>query len=159
MPATIRRTTLLVRDMEKSVQWYEQVLGLTRYYDDMYTLTGTGFAVGKEGDKTHLVIMQGSHHDMGMIGLVQFVDPPLPAPDEIPTSITYGNPTFIVAVDDCRKAWERARALGTHIHVDPHEWSVKGPKGETRNYLSTSVFDPDGHFFELNEMLSMIPAD
>ena len=30
--ALIKRTTLIVRDMNASSQWYEQVLGMTLYY-------------------------------------------------------------------------------------------------------------------------------
>ena len=32
--ALIKRTTLIIRDMNASSQWYEEVLGMTLYYDD-----------------------------------------------------------------------------------------------------------------------------
>ncbi len=151
MKTIVRRTTLIVRDMEASAHWYEQVLGMSRFYDDMYTLGEVGFAGGKPGDKTHLVIMQGDHPDMGMIGLVQWVEPTLPAPTEIPTSVTYGNPTFVLGIDDCEEAWQRAKELGTRIHAKPHDWDVKGPKGDTLYFRTVALFDPDGHFFQLNQ--------
>lgn len=151
MKTVVRRTTLIVRDMSVAARWYEQVLGMTRYYDDMYTLGGVGFAGGKEGDITHLVIMQGDDPEMGMIGLLQWVTPPLPAPAEIPTRVTYGNPTFVLGTDDCDEAWRRATALGTPIHAEPHEWDVKGPQGDTLHFRSVALFDPDGHFFQLNQ--------
>ena len=153
MKTVVKRTTLIVRDMSVAARWYEEVLGMTRFYDDMFTLGGIGLAAGNEGDETHLVIMQGDHPEMGMIGLLQWVDPPLPAPAEIPTAITYGNPTFVLSTDDCMEAWRRAKKFGAPIHADPHEWNVTMPNGDTLYFLSLSLFDPDGHFFQLSESI------
>jgi len=116
----VKRTTLIVRDIAKSVEWYEKVIG--------------------------------------MIGLLQWIDPPMPAPER-PTGVTYGNPTFVVSSDDSRAAYDAAVALGAHIHAEPHEWSIKGANGMMKNFLGVSLFDPDGHFYELNQLLSESPAD
>ena len=153
MKNVVRRTTLIVRDVEKSARWYEHVVGMTRFYEGEVVLSGTGMAAGKKGDRTHLIIMQCEHPEIGMIGLLQWVDPALPAPKEIPTSVTYGNPTFVVASDDAREALRRARGLGSHIHSEPHEWSIKGADGEMKHFVSVSVFDPDGYFYEFNQQL------
>jgi len=149
----VRRTTLIVRDVEKSARWYEHVIGMVRFYEGDVVLSGAGMAAGRKGDRTHLVIMRCEHPDIGMIGLLQWVDPPLPAPAEIPTRVTYGNPTFVVASDDCREALRRARELGSHVHSEPHEWSVAGADGATKRFVSVSVFDPDGYFYEFNQLL------
>jgi catechol 2,3-dioxygenase-like lactoylglutathione lyase family enzyme len=155
----VKRTTLIVRDIAKSVEWYEKVLGMTRYYDDEVVLSGIGMAAGKKGDRTHLVILKCEDPEIGMIGLLHWIEPALPAPKEIPTSVTYGNPTFVVSSDDSRAAYESAVALGTHVHAEPHEWSIKGANGMMKNFLGVSLFDPDGHFYELNQLLSESPAD
>lgn len=159
MTNIIKRTTLIVRDMQTSVRWYEQVLGMTRYFDTEVVLSGGGMAAGKAGDRTHLIILQCEHPEIGMIGLLQWVDPPLPAPDEIPTSVGYGNPTFVVASDDSRAAYEQACELGTHVHAEPHEWSIKGANGMMKNFIGVSLFDPDGYFYELNQLVSETPVD
>jgi len=149
----VKRTTLIVRDIEASVHWYEQVLGMSVWMDTDFTLSGVGLACGKAGDKTHLVILKADDPKIGMIGLLQWVDPPLPAPEEIPRSVGYGNPTFVVEAEDARASCEAARALGTHIHAEPHEWSVTGHDGKQKHFLSVSLFDPDGYFFECNQVL------
>lgn len=153
MKNILRRTTLIVRDIGRSVRWYEHVVGMTRYYEGEVVLSGAGMAAGKAGDRTHLVIMQCEHPEIGMIGLLQWVDPPLPAPAEIPVGVTYGNPTFVVASDDARTALQRARELGSHVHSEAHEWSIRGADGEMKRFVSTSVFDPDGYFYEFNQQL------
>ena len=149
----VKRTTLFVRDMDKSVQWYTEVLGMTVWMDTEFVLSGEGLAAGKAGDKTHLVIMQCEDPVIGMIGLLQWVDPPLPAPEEIPTTVTYGNPTFVVQAEDARSMCEAARRLGTRIHSEPHEWSTRGHDGRTKYFVSVSLFDPDGYFYECNQVL------
>jgi hypothetical protein len=153
MKNIVRRTTLIVRDVQRSARWYEHVIGMTRYYDDEVVLSGEGLPVGGKGDRTHLIIMKCEHPDIGMIGLLQWVDPPLPAPREIPTTVTYGNPTFVCASDDAREVWRRARELDTRVYAEPHEWSIKGPDGQMMRFLGVSLFDPDGYFYQFNQLL------
>lgn len=153
MANTVKRTTLFVRDIDKSVQWYKEVMGMSVWMDTDFTLSGEGLAAGNAGDVTHLTIMQANDPVIGMIGLLQWVDPPLPAPDEIPKSVTYGNPTFVVEAEDALASYEAAKRLGTHVHSEPHEWSTRGQDGRMKHFMSVSFFDPDGYFFECNQVL------
>jgi len=151
---TVKRTTLIVRDIEVSSKWYEEVLDMSLYYDDTITLGGKGMAAGKKGDVTHLKIYKCSDPVIGMIGLLQWIDPELPAPEEIPTKVDYGNPTFVVDTDNVDEVYKKALTLGTHIHSEPHEWSVRGADGNMINFITMSVFDPDGYFYEINQRLT-----
>ena len=151
---TVKRTTLIVRDIEVSSKWYEEVLGMSLYYDDTITLGGKGMAAGKKGDVTHLKIYKCSDPVIGMIGLLQWIDPELPAPEEIPTKVDYGNPTFVVDTDNVDEVYKKALTLGTHIYSKPHEWSVRGADGNMINFITLSVFDPDGYFYEINQRLT-----
>lgn len=153
MASTVKRTTLIVRDVRKSQEWYEKVLGMTVWMDTDFTLSGTGLAAGKAGDVTHLTIMQANDPVIGMIGLLQWIDPPMEAPEVIPTTVGFGNPTFVVESEDAAASCEAAKALGTHIHSDPHEWSTRGADGRMKHFLSASLFDPDGYFYECNQVL------
>ncbi len=151
---TVKRTTLIVRDIEASSKWYEEILDMSLYYDDTITLSGKGLAAGKKGDVTHLKIYKCSDPVIGMIGLLQWLDPELPAPEKIPTKVDYGNPTFVVDTDNVDEVYKKALALGTHIHSEPHEWSVRGADGNMINFITLSVFDPDGYFYEINQRLT-----
>ena len=151
---TVKRTTLIVRDIEASSKWYEEILDMSLYYDDTITLSGKGLAAGKKGDVTHLKIYKCSDPIIGMIGLLQWLDPELPAPEEIPTEVNYGNPTFVVDTDNVDEVYKKALALETHIHSEPHEWSVRGADGNMINFITLSVFDPDGYFYEINQRLT-----
>ena len=148
----VKRTTLIVRDMAVSRRWYEHVLGMTVWLDIEYVLSGEGIAAGSAGDRTHLVIMRAEDEKIGMIGLLQWLDPPWPAP-AVPTAVQYGSPVFVVETDDAEVLARRAGELGTRIHTRLRRFTVTGAGGVMRHLLGTALFDPDGHFFECNQVL------
>lgn len=153
MADILKRTTVFVRDAEVSARWYESVFGMTRWMDTPFTLSATQLAAGAKGDLTRLVIMRAEHDTIGMIGLLQWVDPPLATPAELPRRVEFGAPVFVMAVDDCAACVERARALGSHVHCDPRPWTVTGADGREKAMIGASFFDPDGYFFEVNQQV------
>jgi len=153
-PNMVKRTTLFVRDIAASRRWYEYVLGMRVWMDTEFVLSGTGLAAGSAGDRTHLVIMRGEHDRLGMIGLLQWLEPPRPAPPP-PTEVDYGMPVFVVESTDAAGVARRAEKLGTRVHCPPRVWSTRGARGELRHFIGVSVFDPDGHFFECNQVTAI----
>ncbi len=148
----IKRTTLTVRDVAVSVRWYEYVLGMTVWLDTEYVLSGEGIAAGSPGDRTHLVIMRAEHDKIGMIGLLQWIDPPRPAP-EIDYAVGWGAPVFVIETDDAVELARRAEALGTRVKTRERRFTVTGAGGQIRHLKGSALFDPDGHFFECNQVL------
>lgn len=151
MPDLVKRTTLIVRDAEAAAAWYESVFGMTRVMDTPFTLSGTQLAAGAQGDRTRLVILKCADDTVGMIGLLQWVNPPMEAPPERPTRVAFGAPIFVVAAADCRATLERARGAGAHIHCEPRDWTVTGFDGREQAMIGASFFDLDGYFFEVNQ--------
>ncbi len=154
MVDAIKRTTVMVRDAEKAARWYEDVLGMSRWMDTPFTLSGNQLASGKKGDQTRLIIMQAEHDEIGMIGLLQWVDPVRDdIPADLPTEIPFGTPIFVVASKDTRGAVERARAAGSRIHAEPLDWTVTGADGRKKDMIGASFWDLDGNFFEVNQVV------
>ena len=150
----VKRTTLMVRDAEKAARWYESVLGMTRWMDVPFTLSGTQLAAGSKGDETRLVILQAEHDQIGMIGLLEWVDPVRKdIPEKLPTEIGFGAPIFVVASEDAAATVERARKAGSRIHSEPRDWSVTGADGKVRDMVGASFWDLDGYFFEVNQVV------
>lgn len=152
MSTMIKRTTLKVRDMEKSIAFYEGVLSMSKYYDNEITLGGDLLPGGNKGDVTRLVIMKGDDPVIGMIGLLEWLSPK-PEPREIPYDFDFGNPVFVAAVDDAEEAYAKAQALECVIRAPLSEAEYPGADGGVVKVRSVGVFDPDGHFFELNQRL------
>lgn len=153
LPDIVKRTTLIVRDADRAADWYQTVFGMTRWMDMPFTLSGTQLAAGAKGDRTRLIIMKARDDVIGMIGLLQWLEPSFPVPAAQPTRIEFGRPIFVIAADDAVVTCERARAVGSHIHCEPHRWQTTGAKGDAVEMIGCSFFDLDSYFFEINQRL------
>lgn len=158
MPDIVKRTTLIVRDADRAAAWYAMVFGMSRWMDTPFTLSGNQLAAGAKGDRTRLIIMQAQHDEIGMIGLLEWLEPKMNAPAQPATRVKFGAPIFVVAADDAVATCERARAAGSRIHCEPIPWSVSGADGRCRDMVGTSFFDLDGYFFEVNELVGIREA-
>lgn len=150
MSTIVKRTTLIVRDLERALAFYRDVLGFAVWYDGEIVLSGIGLAAGAAGDRTRLVIVKAQDPVVGMIGLLQFTAPELPAPPPR-ERLGIGDVVFVMQTDDVHGVHDRARAFGARIHAAPHAFAVTGASGERLEMTSLSVWDPDGYFIEVNQ--------
>jgi catechol 2,3-dioxygenase-like lactoylglutathione lyase family enzyme len=146
----VKRTTLIVSNLERARAFYRDVLGLSVWYDDEIVLSGVGLAAGKKGDRTHLVIMKAADPLVGMIGLLQFTDPPLPARAKR-ERLGIGDVVFVMQGGDAHAVHRRAVEFGARIHAPPHDFAVRGADGTQLRMTSLSLWDPDDYFIEFNE--------
>lgn len=153
MADILKRTTIIVRDAEISKTWYKEVFGFSVWMDTPFTLSGRQLAIGKKGDKTRLIIMKSDHSSIGMIGLLQWLDPITEIDEREKNILKFGAPIFVVSVKDCKKSVDCARGLGSMIYSEPTEWTVTGADGKELNLLGASFFDLDSYFFEVNEVI------
>jgi hypothetical protein len=96
------------------------------------------------------MIMKCDDPVVGMIGLLQFTHPPLPA-SPIPTAVGIGSIVFVWQSDDVLGVFQRLQAAGARIHAEPHGFEVTGHDGRQLHMTSISFFDPDGYFIEMNQ--------
>ncbi len=151
MPSLVKRTTLIVRSLERSTAFYRDVLGLSVYYDDEIELSGVGLAAGQRGDRTHLVIMKAADPVVGMIGLLEFTAPRLPEPAAPRSRLGIGDIVFVMQGDDAAGVHQRAQQFGARIHAAPHRFEVRGADGRMLSMTSLSLWDPDDYFIEFNQ--------
>lgn len=157
MSSYVKRTTLMVRDMDRALEFYRDVLKADIWFDTPFTLSGEGLPIGKKGDELRLCIVKFAHDEIGMIGLMEFQEPPVEVP-EVSYDLGYGKPVFVVVADDAQCIHDRAVKHGFKLRHAPREWSTTGAKGETKHFLSTNLWDADGHFFECNQVTRIDPA-
>ncbi len=151
MPNVVKRTTLIVRDAARSLAFYRDVLGMSVWYDDEIVLGGVTLPVGARGDRTRLVIMRAQDPVIGMIGLLQFTAPALPAPTAERTTLGIGDVVFVMQTDDVEAVHARLREWGARIQAAPHAFEVRGADGSQLRMTTLSFWDPDGYFFEINQ--------
>lgn len=151
MNNVVKRTTLIVRDATRSLAFYRDVLGMTMWYDGEIVLGGVTLPVGARGDRTRLVIMRAEDPVIGMIGLLQFTDPPLAPPPAERRTLGIGDVVFVMQTDDVEAVHARLREWGARVQAPPHAFEVMGADGAMLRMTTLSFWDPDGYFFEINQ--------
>ena len=155
VPTDIRRITILVRDIDASLKLYRDVLGLKVNYDAPITVSGVALPAGVPGNKTRLVLMNGNDPWLGWIGLMQYTDPPLADPGPYPKRLGLGGHVIVTNTDDAKKRCAMAKAVpGVTFTADARLQEYAGRNGgPTIRVMGCNFFDPDGTFFELNQIL------
>jgi catechol 2,3-dioxygenase-like lactoylglutathione lyase family enzyme len=154
-PLDLRRTTLVVRDIENSLALYRDALGMTIEYDQ--TLTSPGLSSRADGDgvnRSRLVLLKANNSYIGMLGLWQFLDQtdhdrkPADAADFTP-----GDIVLLFNTNDLDRAFVAAAAVANvKVVGEPHLRKYPSPAGDIEVMVSMLV-DPDGHTVELNRLI------
>ncbi|MFN3607603.1 MAG: VOC family protein [Hyphomonas sp.] len=155
-PINLRRTTLIVRDLDKSLVLYRDALGFDVVYDQELTSPGLDTRYGADGiNRSRLVLTQTNSGAMGMIGLWQFLDQTekdtAPADD---ADFTPGEIVLLFNTTDLESRFvAAASAPGVQVISAPVERRYPSPAGDIVVMVSMLV-DSDGHTIELNQMIS-----
>lgn len=118
---------LVVKDVERSRDWYERVLGATSYRE----YGGTSAVLSFNGAWLLLVTGGGPTADKP--------DVTFSAPTD-PGTVTAA---FTIRVGNCADAHATLRARGAEFLTPPHDWG---------NEIRCFFRDPDGHLFEISEI-------
>ncbi len=148
----IRRTTTIVRDMEQSMRFYRDGLGMSIYQDGVMTTEGMDLPAGYPGARVRLVVFKGEDPYIGMVGALQFLDPVLPDPGEGTWDMGVGKVVFVAHTGDAKGVFERVRDLDVRVTCEPFTRTVpkSGGVGEIP-MTSMGFYDPDGQLFEVNQ--------
>jgi catechol 2,3-dioxygenase-like lactoylglutathione lyase family enzyme len=155
VPTDIRRLTILVRDMENSLKLYRDVLGLKVNYDAPITVSGVALPAGVPGNKTRLVLLNSNDGFIGWIGLMQYVDPPLPDTGPYPKRLGIGGHVLVTNTDDAETRCAMAKKVpGVYFTGEAKIAEYPGRNGGPPiRVKGCNFFDPDGTLIELNQLL------
>lgn len=157
VPVDVRRTTLLVRDIERSLPLYRDALGLKVVYDQFIGQQPQPDPAVPARPRMRLVLLRGNDTFIGALGLLQYFDkPPVPQPDK-PQRPTFGGVILVMNAADLEARFERVRAVpGVVVDTEPKPITYPSPDGKgTIPVLFSAVYDPDGYFIELNKLLGV----
>jgi catechol 2,3-dioxygenase-like lactoylglutathione lyase family enzyme len=154
-PLDLRRTTLVVRDIEASLALYRDALGMTVEYDEELTSPRLGRAGSDGVNRSRLVLLKANNDYIGMLGLWQFLDPS--EEDRRPPRPADFTPGTIVLLFNSQTLDETfaaaAAAPGVSIVSRPTERRYPSPAGDIVVMVSM-LTDNDGHTIELNQLIS-----
>jgi catechol 2,3-dioxygenase-like lactoylglutathione lyase family enzyme len=159
VPLDLRRTTLIVRDMERSLAFYRDALGLTVAYDQVIRTPRDAPDDAAAQRSLRLVLLQANDDFIGMIGLIQYYKPLKQAPAQPAEPFSIGSMVFVFNAKDVRRRFEAARRVpGVRVVEEPAETSYPGYDGKgTIPVMVSTITDPDGYVVELNELLVVSP--
>lgn len=152
-PVDVRRTTLMVRDIDRSLALYRDALGLTVIYDQ--ELGGGTDEDGNEREPTaRLALLRANDTFIGVIGLYhRYTDPEAPPPENRrPVS---GDVIIVINATDLDERFEQVRNTpGVTVHTEPELRVYPTPDGEGEiPVMFSAIYDPDGFFIEVNQIL------
>lgn len=155
-PLDLRRTTLVVRDIEKSLALYRDALGMTVEYDQELTSPGLAMRYGADGqNRSRLVLLKANDSFIGMLGIWQFLDQTeqdLAEPDA--ADFTPGEIVLLFNSNTLDETFPAAAAApGVTIIGEPKDRRYPSPAGEIVVMVSM-LTDNDGHTIELNQLIS-----
>ena len=146
-PIDLRRTTLLVRDMEASLAFYEEALGLEKYYDQMIT--------SRDGSsRSRLVLLRANDPNIGVLGLWELEDAHEAPPPDFTDDWVPGEIVLLFNTSELDAVFPRAAAVdGVTVISEPTYREYPGD-GVTYEVMVSMLRDPDGHIVELNNRLN-----
>jgi catechol 2,3-dioxygenase-like lactoylglutathione lyase family enzyme len=154
-PLDLRRTTLVVRDIEASLALYRDALGMTVEYDQEVTSPGLSMRYGADGqNRSRLVLLRANDDYIGMLGLWQFLDQTekdRAEPDA--ADFTPGEIVLLFNTETLDETFAAAAAVpGVTVVGEPKERRYPSPAGDIVVMVSM-LTDTDGHTIELNQLL------
>jgi catechol 2,3-dioxygenase-like lactoylglutathione lyase family enzyme len=148
----VLHTGFSVSDLDRSVHWYTEVLGLRllkrQHNDNRYTRTLVGMPEAVL-EIAFLGFPEGRSVPSGpVLELISYLSPP--GRSEVPPTNDVGSGHLALSVADLRGKYRKLRALGVSFRSPPVEITEGANAGARACYLS----DPDGITIELIQ-----PAD
>jgi catechol 2,3-dioxygenase-like lactoylglutathione lyase family enzyme len=150
--AILRRTTFIVPDAEAAAQFYVEVFGWARWYDNTLAVDGRFPPAAAHGAKARLILLQVQDPKIGMLGLMQYLEPPFDTGVKTQrTKVSMGEAILVVTATDLDAIHGRARRAGANVLSPPADWEVPSHDGKDVIKLRTmTMFDPNGIYIEVN---------
>ena len=154
LPTDVRRATIIVRDMENSLRLYRDVVGMEVNYDTVVETSGVALPAGEPGAKARLVLLNANDPWVGWIGLMEWLDPPIPA-GSYPKRMSPGGVVLVMNTDDVEGRCAAAKAVpGVTFTAEPRHQTYPGRNGGPEiRVMGCNFFDPDGILIEMNQIL------
>ena len=155
VPVDVRRTTLIVSDMERSLAFYRDALGLKLVYDQVIKRPAASDKPAAEERAVRMALLRANDTFVGLIGLLEYQNPRLPEPESGPRRPGIGDVMMVVNAKDLLRRFERVRATpGVNVASEPALMEYPAPGGQgVIPVMVSSVWDPDGYFIELSQVL------
>ena len=155
VPIDLRRTTLIVRDIERSLAFYRDALGLAVIYDQPIRTPRDAPSDDEAERASRLVFLRANDDFVGIIGLLEYKKPVKPAPHQGDEPFSTGSIVLLFNAQDLEATFTRARAVtGVRVLTEPVRVEYPSYDGTGKiPVMFSALTDPDGFVVELNQLL------
>jgi len=153
LPIDLRRTTLVVKDIEHSLAFYRDALGMQVIYDNM--IINPRSAPPEKADKVmRLVFLRANDNYVGIVGLLQYLKPKKETIDLTDSAFKEGTAVLVFNLENLHESFAKARQVkGVVVLEEPKPVSYPSYDGKSMIHVLVSAMqDPDGFTVELNQL-------
>ncbi len=158
VPIDLRRTTLVVRDMDRSLSFYRDALGLEVIYDNVIRTPRDATSDEEATRSLRLVFLRANDDFVGIVGLMEYRKPRKTPIHQGAEPFSVGSTVFVFNAQDAKAVFENAKQInGVRVLSEPRETQYPSYDGTSKISVLVSVMtDPDGFVVELNQLLDEI---
>ncbi len=156
VPIDFRRTTLVVEDIDASLSFYRDALGMQVIYDNVIRNPRTASTDAEADLARRLVFLRANDNYVGVIGLLQYTNPVKSPANQGDTPFSAGSIVLLFNAHDLEATFEKVRnTLRVRILSEPKRIEYPNYDGSgTIAVMASTVTDPDGFVVELNQLLT-----
>jgi catechol 2,3-dioxygenase-like lactoylglutathione lyase family enzyme len=155
MPAlteAAKRTTIIVRDMKRSLAFYRDILGWDVFYEGMVDGEGVSQLMGFPCKGVKMAVLNAQGSQWGNVGLLEVRDPEEPVENPTPPHrIRYGETALVLPCANVMALHAKIAAAG-YIVINPP--ARIGVPGRPQAVLEMFCRDPDGVLINLTQRVS-----
>ncbi len=155
---TLHRVTLIVSDIERSMDFYQR-LGLVSKSDTSRTsddvsgiISADALPLTDDPTRSRLVIMSGEGRVSGAIALLWYDRPPLPSARGNLMGLGTGDMVLMFEVPDIQGVYSRLGSASTRFHEPPTRFTEREGEGALISGRRLLAYDPDGHMVEIIQL-------
>jgi len=151
----LRRTTLIVSDIENSLKLYRDALGFEVIYDNVIRTPRSAKTDAESELSRRLVFVRANDDYIGIIGLLQYYKPIKQVRAPEPEAFATGSAVLLFTTTDLNQRFPKAAAVpGVKAIGEPTDTTYPSYDGKATIGVRTStLYDPDGFLIELNEFI------
>lgn len=155
VPIDMRRTTLVVRDIDASLRFYRDALGLTVIYDNVIRTPRDAADDAAAERSLRLVFLRANDDFVGIVGLLEYRKPEKPAHHQGAEPFSTGSIVLLFNSNELDAAFAKARVVpGVRVLSEPTLTEYPSYDGTGTISVNVSVLtDPDGFVVELNQLM------
>ena len=146
MTSPVKRSTIIVKDMEQSLKYYRDLLGMEVFFQGDIGNPGASQLMGHRISGLRMVVLTVGDSQLGMVGLMELKDPDPPLQATAWShAVKTGETILVIPTDNMRALHERMLTEGYTVVTAPTRMDVPN-RPEIHEMMAR---DPDGVIINL----------